>query len=181
VVREPEATFGNRKASLVTTEDLNDYVIARHKAKAMNATNKPRNGVPPPSVQIGFEARPRLVAEVPTFPKKLPETARTGFIEDVAFGKLLAALKEPGLRAMVLTAYRLGFRMSELKNLLVLQIAGGWIILFAERRRTVKRGRFRCRRKCAKPWRLAVQGRTPRTTCSLGRTENRFSTSEVRG
>jgi integrase len=37
----------------------------------------------------------------------------------------------PGLRAMVLTAYRLGFRMSELKNLLVLQVAGGWIVLFA--------------------------------------------------
>jgi integrase len=80
---------------------------------------------------MGYEARPRLVTDVPAFPAKLPETSRTGFIEDAAFTKLLAALKEPGLRAMVLTAYRLGFRMSELKNLLVLQVAGGGIVLFA--------------------------------------------------
>jgi integrase len=126
-----QKTFGNRKASLVTTEDLNDYVIARHKAKAMNATINREMAFLRRAFKVGFEARPRLVAEVPTFPPKLPETARTGFIEDAAFNKLLAALKEPGLRAMVLTAYRLGFRMSELKNLLVLQVAGDWIVLFA--------------------------------------------------
>jgi integrase len=126
-----QATFGNRKASLVTTEDLNDYIMARHKAKAMNATINREMAFLRRAFKIGFETKPRLVAEVPTFPKKLPETARTGFIEDAVFNKLLTALKGPGLRAMVLTAYRLGFRVSELKNLLVLQIAGGWIILFA--------------------------------------------------
>ena len=32
---------------------------------------------------------------------------------------------------MILTVYRLGFRLSEFKNVLVLQVAGGWISLWA--------------------------------------------------
>lgn len=80
--------------------------------------------------RLGYQARPRLVTDIPTFPAKLPETPRDGFISESAYPKLLDALKEPGLRAMVLTAYRLGFRLSELKNLIVLQVAGGWISLY---------------------------------------------------
>ena len=49
----------------------------------------------------------RAGAILQTYAVMLPETARAGFIEDTAFAKLLATLKEPGLRAMV-TAYRLG-------------------------------------------------------------------------
>ena len=123
--------FGNRKATLVTKEDLNDYILARHDAGAKNATINREMAFLRRAFKMGYDARPRLVADIPAFPAKLPETARTGFIEDTAFNKLLAALKEPGLRAMVLTAYRLGFRMSELKNLLVLQVVAGWIVLFA--------------------------------------------------
>ena len=126
-----QATFGDRKAAVVTTEDLNDYVLARHKSGAKNATINREMAFLRRAYRVGYEMRPRLVAEVPVFSTKLPESPRTGFIENDAFTELLAALKEPGLRAMVLTAYRLGFRMSELKNLLVLQVAGGWIVLFA--------------------------------------------------
>jgi integrase len=110
---------------------LNEYVIARHDSGAKNATINREMAFLRRAFKMGYEARPRLVADVPAFPAKLPESARSGFIEDTAFKKLLAALEEPGLLAMVLTAYRLGFRMSELKNLLVLQVAGGWIVLFA--------------------------------------------------
>jgi integrase len=110
---------------------LNEYVIARHDSGAKNATINREMAFLRRAFKMGYEARPRLVADVPAFPAKLPESARSGFIEDTAFKELLAALEEPGLLAMVLTAYRLGFRMSELKNLLVLQVAGGWIVLFA--------------------------------------------------
>ena len=126
-----QAAFGSRKAALVKTEDLNEYVLARHAAGAMNATINREMAFLRRAFKLGYEARPRLIADIPAFPAKLPETARAGFIEDTAFAKLLATLKEPGLRAMVLTAYRLGFRMSELKNLLVMQVADGWISLFA--------------------------------------------------
>ena len=127
-----KAFFGDKKASLVTADDLNAYVSARHDAGAKNGTINREMAFLRRAYKMGYEARPRLVPDVPTFPAKLPESPRTGFIEDVAFDKLLTALKdEPGLHAMTLTAYRLGFRMAELKNLLVLQVAGGWISLFA--------------------------------------------------
>lgn len=126
-----KAAFGDRKAALVTTEDLNDYVVARHKAGARNATINREMAFLRRAFRLGHDARPRLVTEVPAFPPRLPESPRIGFIEDAAFNKLQGAIAEPGLRAMVLTAYRLGFRMSELKNLLVMQVTDGWIVLFA--------------------------------------------------
>ncbi len=126
-----KATFGDRKASLITLTDINAYVLARHEAGAMNATINRELAFLRRAFKMGYDARPRMVADIPAFPSKLPESPRTGFVEDVAFNKLIAALKEHGLRAMVLTAYRLGFRLSELKNLLVMQVAGGWISLFA--------------------------------------------------
>lgn len=126
-----KTTFGDRKASLITTEDLNEYVSARHDAGAKNATINREMAFLRRAFKMGYEARPRLVTDIPAFPTKLPESPRLGYIENAAFEKLSTAIKEPGLRAMVLTAYRLGFRLSELKNLLVLQVADGWISLWA--------------------------------------------------
>lgn len=90
--------------------------------------------------RLGFESRPRLVQDVPAFPRKLAESARTGFIEDEVFAKLLAAFAEPGLKALVLVAFRLGFRKGELQNLLVLQFSDGWLRLF---KGATKNGRAR--------------------------------------
>ena len=91
------------------------------------------------------------------------ETARTRFIEDTAFNKPLAApVNDPGLHAMALTAYRLGFRMSKVKNLLVLQVAGAVGYCFSRvRRRTAGHGRSRCRTTPAKRWWLVASARQP--------------------
>lgn len=123
--------FGHRKAAFITTQDLQDYILARHKEDAKNGTINRELALLRKAFQIGYDARPRLVPEIPTFPKKLPESPRTGFIEDKAFDKLLKAIDEPALRALVLCAYRLGFRKTELKHLLVMQVSNGWISLFA--------------------------------------------------
>jgi integrase len=122
--------FGDRKAAFVTTEDLNRYIVKRHDEGAKNATINRELAMLRRAFRLGYNTRPRLVPEVPVFPEKLPEDSRTGFIEDAGFPKILAAIPEPGLRAMVLVAYRLGFRKSELMNLLVMQVADGWISLF---------------------------------------------------
>lgn len=123
--------FGHRKAAFITLDDLNDYVLKRHKDGAKNGTINRELAFLRRAFNIGYQARPRMIPEVPAFPPKLPEAARTGFIEDAAFDTLVSAIKEPGFRALVLCAFRLGFRKSELKNLLVMQVAGGWISLFA--------------------------------------------------
>jgi integrase len=85
-------------------------------------------GQPLALFQIGYEQRPRMVPEIPAFPAKLPEEPRSGYVEDLP--KLLGAFSEPGLRALAMVAGRLGFRKSELKNLLVMQVADGWITLW---------------------------------------------------
>ena len=125
--------FGDRKAMLVTAEDLQQYQAARLTAKP-----KPRHATINRELQLlrrafrlGFEARPKLVPDIPKFPARLAESPRKGFVEDATFKKVHDAIEEPGLRALVMTAFRLGFRTSELKNLLCLQLADGWLRLFA--------------------------------------------------
>jgi hypothetical protein len=132
--------FGDRKASLVTAQDLMKYQTARLEAGARYATINRELQLLRRAYRLGFESRPRLVSDIPVFPKKLAESPRTGFIEDNAFAKLLAAFTEPGLRALVLVAFRLGFRKSELQNLLVLQYSDGWLKLF---KGATKNGRAR--------------------------------------
>jgi integrase len=122
--------FGDHKASLVNARDLMEYQTARLEAGARYATVNRELQLLRRAFRIGYESRPRLVQDVPTFPRKLAESARTGFIEDAMFEKLLAAIDEPGLKALVLVAYRLGFRKAELQNLLVLQFSDGWLKLF---------------------------------------------------
>jgi integrase len=123
--------FGDRKASLITTEDLHEYLTKRRKAKARNATVNREMALLLRMFRVGYNTRPRKVSEVPIFPKKLPEEARKGHVDATGFENVLKAISQPGLRAMLLVAYRLGFRKAELQNLLVIQIQDGWIKLFA--------------------------------------------------
>ena len=123
--------FGDRKAALVTKHDLEQYMAARLEAKARHATINRELALLKRAYRLGFEARPRFVSDVPPFPTKLAESSRTGFVEDEVFGKVLGAIEDTGLRGLVLCAFRLGFRKSELKNLLVMQLVDGWLRLFA--------------------------------------------------
>ncbi len=123
--------FGSCKASSLTRADFDEYVVARLKARAKHATVNRELQLLRRMYRLGYETKPKMVQELPQFPERMAESARTGFIEDAAFKKLHAAFPEPGLRAMVLTAYRLGFRKSELQNILVRQFESGWLRLFA--------------------------------------------------
>jgi integrase len=123
--------FGDRKAALVSADDLSKYQADRIEAGARYATINRELQLLRRAFRLGADARPKVVTDVPKFPAKLAESPRTGFIEDEVFQKLHAAVNEPGLRGLILTAYRLGFRKSELQNLLCLQLADGWLRLFA--------------------------------------------------
>ena len=156
--------FGDRKAALITAEDLQDYQTARIDAKARYATINRELQLLRRAFHIGFQARPKLVSDIPQFPKRLAESPRKGFIEDAVFKKLQAAIKEPGLRALVLTAYRLGFRKSELQNLLVMQLSDGWLRLFAG---ATKNGK-------ARSVKLPEDVGTALTECAKGKSPDAF-------
>jgi integrase len=124
--------FGDVKAALVTAHDLQKYQADRVASRTgRHATINRELQLLRRAFRLGFESRPKLVPDIPKFPARLAESPRKGFIEDGVFEKLLPAIEEPGLRGLVLTAYRLGFRKSELQNLLCLQLASGWLRLFA--------------------------------------------------
>jgi len=124
--------FGSTKAALVTAQDLQKYQADRvASGRGRHATINRELQLLRRAFRLGYESRPKLVPDIPKFPARLAESPRKGFIEDGAFEKLLPSIREPGLRALVLTAYRLGFRKSELQNLLCLQLADGWLRLFA--------------------------------------------------
>jgi integrase len=123
--------FGDRRAALVDKTDLENYLAERLKAGARFATVNRELQLLRRAFKLGYEHQPRLVQNVPSFPTRLPETPRKGFVEDDAFNRLHAAITEPGLAALCLTAFRLGFRKSELQNLLVVQLDGPWLRLFA--------------------------------------------------
>lgn len=123
--------FGHRKAALVRQSDLDDYISARHDAKARNGTINRELALLRRMFTLGFKSTPRLLPDIPTFPARLPEFARQGFTEDAEFQKLLGAIEEKGLRTMTMCAYRMGFRKAELQNLLVVQVKGnGHVSLF---------------------------------------------------
>lgn len=123
--------FGDRRAALVTAADLTEYQAARIDEKAKHGTVNRELQLLRRAFRLGFKARPRLVPDVPEFPPRMVERPRQGFIEDETFEKLHAAIAEPGVKAMVMVAYRLGFRKSELQNILVMQYSDGWLRLFA--------------------------------------------------
>lgn len=125
-----EPVFGHKRAAHITKEDVEEYVHDRLKAKARNATINGEIALLRRAFNFGFHRRPRLVQDVPAWPEKLAAEERTDLCDDATFQKIHKAIKEPGLRAMCHVAFRLGFRKSELQNLLVLQVADGWISLF---------------------------------------------------
>jgi integrase len=71
------------------------------------------------------------VRNVPKFPRLAESAPRQGFIEEAQFRALHQNIRDAGLRAMVTVLYRYGFRKSELQNLLVRQIEGRELRLFA--------------------------------------------------
>ena len=123
--------FADRKAALVTKHDLDQYVATRLEAGARHATISLELAFLRRAYRLGMEQRPRLVADMPAFPARLATSPRSGYVEDEAFDKVLGAIEDTGLRGLVVCAFRLGFRTSELKNLLVMQLADGWLRLFA--------------------------------------------------
>jgi integrase len=62
------------------------------------------------------------IQRVPHFPRLKESAPRSGLVGDSEYSKLAANAKELWLRAMLATAYRFGFRKSELLNLRVGQV-----------------------------------------------------------
>jgi integrase len=109
----------------VVSSHLDEYVTLRRKEKASDAT-----------IQRELSLLQKIlnhaeVQNMPVFPRLAESAPREGFVEQAAFDKLSAAIVDAGLRALVGVAYKFGFRKEELANLLVRQLDGKTLKLYA--------------------------------------------------
>lgn len=103
-------------ARKVISPMLDAYITARRKEKASD-----------PTIQRELSLLQRIlnfnsVRDAPDFPRLTESLPRQGFIEEPTFETLREHVKDAGLRAMILLAYRFGFRKEELTNLLCRQV-----------------------------------------------------------
>jgi integrase len=100
---------------------LAEYVAKRDGEGAALATVNRELALLRCAFNLGKEATPRKVANVPKFPIRAEHNTRTGFLADADYDKLAAACTARGLwlRTRLEVGYQFGWRASELRLLRV--------------------------------------------------------------
>jgi integrase len=116
-----EPTFGNVRASRVTTDMLQKYVADRDGEKASVASVNRELALLRRAFNLGKRSTPPKIAFVPHFPLRKERNTRTGFLEDAAFDRLAAACAKRGLwlRTILEIGYQFGWRRGEVSGLRV--------------------------------------------------------------
>jgi integrase len=114
--------LGHFRAVEVSSDLLSRYVDRRQQEDAANATINRELAALKRMFYLGYRATPPKVNRVPSFPVLREDNARTGFLEDGQYQKLIA--HSPGLwfRALVEIGRTYGWRIGELLNLKVAQV-----------------------------------------------------------
>lgn len=103
-------TFGDRRAAFVTKDDIEKYCDTRLAEGAKRATVNREVAALKKMFRRAAEKLPKL----PSFPSKLPEDVRKGFVEDEVFSLLTANAHELWLRTFLEIAYTFGWRVGEI-------------------------------------------------------------------
>jgi len=117
-----KAAFGNLRASQVTTELLNKYVLDCQKKKLANGTINRDLAALKRAFNLAYRSTPRKVFEVPIFPHLKEAPPRQGFVEEPQYRELVKNAPELWLRSMLAVAYTFGFRKSELLKMRANQV-----------------------------------------------------------
>lgn len=117
---EPE--FGAVLAAEVTTDDVRRYTSARQKAGAANATINRELATLKRMFRLAMQSTPPKVSRIPHIPMLKEANARSGFVEDADYARLVAHATELWLRTFLELAYSYGWRRSELLGLRVRQV-----------------------------------------------------------
>ena len=114
--------FGDLKASQVTTELLNKFVLDCQADKLSNATINRDLAALKRAFNLAYRSTPRKVFSVPVFPHLKEASPRQGFVEEPQYRELVKHAPELWLRSLLAVAYTFGFRKSELLEMRVNQI-----------------------------------------------------------
>lgn len=117
-----EATFGGMDAEKLSTDDVENYVLARQKEGATNGTINRELSVLKRMYTLGMRAR--KISARPYIPTLKERNVRKGFLRDDQYDALARETANVGLwlRSMFECAYVYGFRKSELLEMRVSQL-----------------------------------------------------------
>lgn len=117
-----EPYFGSLKASQVTTELLNKFVLTCQGNKLANATINRDLAALKRAFNLAYRSTPRIVQQVPVFPHLREAPPRKGFVEQVQYAELCKHTTDLWLRSMLAVGYSFGFRKGELLDMRVNQV-----------------------------------------------------------
>ena len=114
--------FGALRAVEVSSDLLSRYVDQRQRQRASNATINRELAALKRMFYLGCRATPPKVYRVPAFPKLREDNARSGFLEDSQYQKLVSAQHQLWFGALVEVGRTYGWRIGELLALRVKQV-----------------------------------------------------------
>jgi len=118
VVSDQDGKYASgMKATQVTSDLINRYVVARQQAGASNGTVNRELSVLRRGFSLAMMATPPKVLRCPNFPRLKESAPRKGFLEDSQYHAIAQACPELWFRSMVEVARTYGWRSAELKQL----------------------------------------------------------------
>ena len=114
--------LGSVPADELDSQLLARYIDKRREEHASNATINRELACLKRMVRLAYLATPPRVPSLPCFPNLKENNARQGFVTPEQFANLVVNCNDLWLRAILETAYRYGWRVSELLNLRVGQV-----------------------------------------------------------
>lgn len=113
--------FQHRRVAMITTAEIREYIAARQKENAVNATINRELSAIKRAFTLAIQGRKILVA--PHVPMLREDNVRQGFFEDAELNAILDKLPEH-LRPMIRFAAITGWRISNVKKLEWRQVDG---------------------------------------------------------
>jgi integrase len=118
-----KAMFESVAVRDVTTALVAEYIAHRKAAGMSNGTINRETTMLKAMLNLGAKQTPPMVDRLPSFPKRLKESApRKGFVQDAEYAVLKANAKHLWLRGLLALGYRFGFRKGEMLSLRVSQV-----------------------------------------------------------
>jgi integrase len=109
-----KSAFGDLRASDLTTERLNKYVLDCQSQEFSNATINRDMAALKRAFKLAYRGTPRKVFSVPVFPHLTEASPRQGFVEEAQYRQLVEHAPDLWLRSLLAVAYTFGFRKGEL-------------------------------------------------------------------